>query len=197
MNSEYRENHPIQKYFLILILFILLGLSESANAEKYIGVDVTSMRFDVDYTNGFEEYEFNQIRLKFGILWESVGLEIQALLPSDDTILDPFGLNFKIEVDAGVGAFAKLVTEQRGAYLLFGVTLLDTKYTGIAAGQTDSDKVLALGLGFGLQLQPIKNLYVSLDYMHIEGKADYSTFISGGEADIKFSGAGVGINYAF
>ena len=179
----------------LLAIATLAASPARAEIKTFIGADTVETELELDYSNGTENYEFEQLRLRYG--WEtsagSFGFEI--LSGDKDDTLDPFGTPFEYEVEPAFGFYATL---GKPVYLKIGWSRWHTIYTNLVTDEPDTEHVdsYEIGLGFNLPLGRVATIYA--DYTLRDTDSEYPKhFIGDGVVDLESELVSVGLNVLF
>ena len=181
---------------MTVITLVLVPPSVSAEIKTFIGVDAVKIETTLSYLNGIEKYDFEGVRLKYGIENSQGGSAGIELISGDsDEKIDPFGSLFRLETGETFGLYATL---GKPVYLRVGWSIWQTEYTDVAFNQTARETVNSLEIGLGINLLLGRNLTLYADWAVRNTDAKYPSFIAGdGEADYesKFLSAGFNIKF--
>lgn len=183
---------------MVALLALASAVTTPANAEtkRFFGVDAVDTETKLDYANGSETYNFNNVRLRFG--WEddaggSFGFELISG-DKDDTV-DPFGTPFELETDPAIGFYATL---GKPVYLKVGWSRWLTTYTNLVTDVPDTEIVDSYEIGFGINLLIGRTATFYADYSIKDTDSKYPKhFVGTGELDYESELVSVGINILF
>ena len=189
------------KRTLLGVIFFLLVPSSAFSAKEtpeyrtFFGVDVIHMETKLSYLNGTENYEYDGLRLRYGIESDKGGSAGIEFIPAmSDEQVDPFGSPFELELGPSLGAY---ITVGKPIYLRLGISYSDSEYTDVNSGVSDSDTLFVVDVGLGFNYALSRDITFYGDWSRrTSSDADYSTFITGDiptESDV----IALGLNYKF
>lgn len=185
------------RYSVALLAFASLVASPAqAETKRFIGVDTVETETELDYANGSETYNFDNVRLRFG--WEddaggSFGFEL--ISGDKDDTLDPFGTPFELETDPAIGFYATL---GKPVYLKVGWSRWLTTYTDLSTDVADTEVVDSYEIGFGLNLTLGRTITFYGEYTLKDTDSDYPKhFVPTGDIDYESELVSVGLNILF
>ena len=170
----------LNKNLIVLITVITLALvppSASADIKTFIGVDAVKIETTLTYLNGVENFDFEGVRLRYGIENSAGGTAGIELISGDsDEKIDPFGDLFKLETGETFGLYATL---GKPVYLRVGWSIWQTEYSEVASNVIDKETVNSLEIGLGFNLLIGRNLTLYADWAVRDTNASYPIYITG------------------
>ena len=166
-----------------------------AEMRTFFGVDAISMETSLEYVGGTETYEYSGLRLRYGVESSeggSAGIEFIPRL--DDRQVDPFGNLFELVTGPSIGAY---FTVGAPVYLRLGISVSETEYTDVAAGDSDKDTVSAIDVGIGFNFSASSNLTFYGEFLRKDSsEADFGRFFTA-DIDQISDVISLGVNYLF
>jgi len=194
------------KLFILIVMGSMVlpvyGASYPTIKEKppenkmYLGADVVVRQIKLIASNGSIKYDFEGIRLRYGLEYTggaSVGIEY---IPSDsDVQLGVFGNQLELEHGDTLGLY---LTIGKPVHLRIGWSTWQAKFTDVASGISDRDTLNAFEVGLGFNTSIGSKFSIFADYSVRKTDAEFPTFVAGtGELDYDTILYTVGLNYLF
>jgi len=194
------------KLFILIVLGTMalpaFGASYRTIKEKpaeyrmYFGADVVVRQIELIAGNGSIKYDFEGIRLRYGLEYTggaSVGIEY---MPSDNDVqLGVLGNQLELEHGDTLGLY---MTIGKPVHLRIGWSVWEAKFTDLNSGLSDSDTLNAFEVGLGFNTSIGSNFSIFADYSVRKTDAEFPTFVTGtGELDYDTILYSVGLNYLF
>jgi len=192
----------IKHYLLVVAGIVLTAISTSSQAigtskEKqigdqhyYVGVDAGVVNGEISFGNGDAGFQINPVRIRFGKSYGLIGVELTALLPSEDDDIRFGDFIEEYELNYGVGLHLTTATRDRLLYASLGVTYIDQRFTVNVdpfTSITIETPSQYLSFSVGTQYKFNKNFGVTLDYSayfgDFEGKGLFIVPEGGDPAD--------------
>ncbi len=167
-----------------------------AEHKQFFGVDAIARETELIAANGSIKYNFEGIRLRYGLEYSggaSMGIEY---IPSDsDTQLDIFGSPLELESGHTLGLF---LTIGKPVHLRVGWSAWEATLTDVTSGLSQSDNLSAFEIGLGFNTSIGSNFSIYGDYSVRKTDATFPLFVSGnGVLDHDTTLISLGVNYLF
>jgi len=183
---------------LIGLLTVTAFASTSVRAEirTFVGVDVVEIETILKYANGFEIYDFEGARLRFGIENDAGGSAGFEIISGDsDETFDPFGNLLKLETGEAFGVYATL---GKLVHLRVGWSIWQTEYSLAALNLLNKETVNSLEIGLGANFSLGRNLTIYADWTVRNTDAQYpDLFVGCCEVDYESEVLSLGLNFKF
>ena len=182
------------------IIFLLVPTSAYSAKElpeyrTFFGVDVIRMETELSYLNGTENYEYDGLRIRYGLESDkggSAGIEFIPVL-SDEQI-DPFGSPFELELGPSLGVY---FTVGKPVYFRLGISVSNSEYTDVNSGVSDSDTLTVIDVGLGFNFALSQDITFYGEYTRrISSEAEYTTFFTE-DIETESEVIALGLNYKF
>ena len=181
---------------ILTILGALISTPVNAEIKTFIGADAVIIETTLTYLQGAVTYDFEGVRLRYGIENDAGGSAGIELISGDsDTDLDHLGLPLTLTTGETFGVYATL---GKPVYLRVGWSIWQTELDDPTFSVLNRETVNALEIGLGFNLLIGRNLTLYADWAVRNTDAKYpGSFTGNGEIDYESKFLSGGFNIKF